>query len=75
MNAAATVDAALRQARGRGVERLDAHLLLAHVLGQSRAWLLAHGDDRLSEGQAAAYEALVERRADGEPFAYLVGER
>lgn len=75
MNPAATVDAALRQARERGVERLDAHLLLSHVLGQSRAWLLAHGDDRLSDAQAAAFETLVERRADGEPFAYLVGQR
>ena len=70
-----TVDAALRDARSRGVERLDAHLLLAHVLGQSRAWLLAHGDDVLSDAHAAAFEALAMRRAAGEPFAYLVGER
>ena len=70
-----TVDAALRDARSRGVERLDAHLLLAHVLGQSRAWLLAHGDDALSDPQGAAFESLVARRAAGEPFAYLVGER
>ena len=70
-----TVDAALREARSRGVERLDAHLLLAHVLGQSRAWLLAHGDDPLSDTQGAAFAALVARRAAGEPFAYLVGER
>ena len=70
-----TVDAALRDARSRGVERLDAHLLLAHVLGQSRAWLLAHGDDALSDPQGAAFAALVARRAAGEPFAYLVGER
>ena len=70
-----TVDAALRDARSRGVERLDAHLLLAHVLGQSRAWLLAHGDDALSDPQGVAFAALVARRAAGEPFAYLVGER
>jgi release factor glutamine methyltransferase len=70
-----TVDAALRDARSRGVERLDAHLLLAHVLGQSRAWLLAHGDDALPDPQGAAFESLVARRAAGEPFAYLVGER
>ena len=70
-----TVDAALRDARSRGVERLDAHLLLARVLGQSRAWLLAHGDDALSDPQAAAFESFVARRAAGEPFAYLVGER
>ncbi len=70
-----TVDAALRDARSRGVERLDAHLLLAHVLGQSRTWLLAHGDDTLSDDHAAAFAALAARRAAGEPFAYLVGER
>ena len=70
-----TVDAALRDARSRGVERLDAHLLLAHVLGQSRAWLLAHGDDALPDPQGATFAALVARRAAGEPFAYLVGKR
>jgi release factor glutamine methyltransferase len=72
---ATTVAAALRDARSRGLERLDAHLLLAHVLGQSRAWLLAHDDDALSPAQAATFDALVARRATGEPFAYLVGER
>jgi release factor glutamine methyltransferase len=70
-----SIDAALRDARSRGVERLDAQLLLARVLGQSRAWLLAHGDDALADAQAAAFEGLVARRAAGEPFAYLVGER
>ena len=75
MSEAASVDGLLRLARSIGVERLDAHLLLAHVLGQSRAWLLTHGDDALPAAQAAAFEALVARRAAGEPFAYLVGER
>jgi release factor glutamine methyltransferase len=70
-----TVDGALQSARALGVERLDAHLLLAHVLGQSRAWLLAHGDDTVSGEHAATFEALARRRAAGEPFAYLVGER
>jgi len=70
-----TVDAALAAARARGVERLDAGLLLSHVLGRPRAWLLAHGDDALAPADAAAFEALAARRAAGEPFAYLVGER
>lgn len=70
-----TVDAALREARASGVERLDAQLLLAHVLGRSRAWLLAHGDDALSGVHAASFQALAARRAAGEPFAYLVGVR
>ena len=75
MSEAASVDGLLRLARSIGVERLDAHLLLAHVLGQSRAWLLAHGDDAVSSDRALAFEALARRRAAGEPFAYLVGER
>ncbi|MBW8756481.1 MAG: peptide chain release factor N(5)-glutamine methyltransferase [Burkholderiales bacterium] len=75
MSTSATVAAALGAARARGLERLDAQLLLAHVLGQSRSWLLAHGDDALPAGHAAAYGALVARRAAGEPFAYLVGQR
>ena len=75
MSLPGTVDAALREARARGLERLDAQLLLGHVLGQSRSWLMAHGDDVLSAGHASAYESLVARRAAGEPFAYLVGER
>ena len=70
-----TVGGALESARTLGVDRLDAHLLLAHVLGCSRAWLLAHGDDALAEDRALAFEALARRRAAGEPFAYLVGER
>ena len=70
-----TIDAALAAARVRGVERLDASLLLSHVLGRPRAWLLAHGDDALAPAHAAAFEALAARRAAGEPFAYLVGER
>ena len=45
------------------------------MLGQSRAWLLAHGDALLAAPDASAFAALVARRAAGEPFAYLVGER
>jgi len=72
---ASTIAATLRDARSRGVERLDAQLLLGHVVGQSRAWLLAHGDDSLPPDQAVAFGALVERRVAGEPFAYIIGER
>ncbi len=66
---------ALKAAREQGVERLDAQLLLAHVMGQSRTWLAAHADAALSDDQDARIQALLARRAAGEPFAYLVGER
>jgi release factor glutamine methyltransferase len=65
----------LAQARGAGVERLDAQLLLARLLGRSRTWLLAHDDAKLDAAQLAAWNAQVARRAVGEPLAYLVGEK
>jgi release factor glutamine methyltransferase len=70
-----TVAQALAAARAAGVDRLDAQLLLAHVLQRPRSWVLAHDDDRLPAAAAAACATLVARRAGGEPFAYLVGER
>lgn len=55
--------------------RLDAEVLLAHVTSMSRASLLAHGSDALRPEQAAAYATLIERRAKGEPVAYLTGHK
>jgi release factor glutamine methyltransferase len=66
---------ALAAARALGVARLDAQLLLARVLQRPRAWLLAHDDEALDDAQLAAWQALLARRAGGEPLAYLVGER
>ena len=55
--------------------RLDAEVLLAHVLGWNRARLHAHPGERLDPVAATRFEALVERRRTGEPVAYLVGRR
>lgn len=55
--------------------RLDAELLLAHVLAWPRARLLAEGRAPLPSGHAGAFGALIERRAALEPVAYLVGHR
>jgi release factor glutamine methyltransferase len=70
-----TVAEALAFARGRGLDRLDAQLLLGHVLGRPRAWLLAHGEVALDADGAASLTTLIERRTAGEPLAYLVGEK
>lgn len=70
-----TLDAAFAAARAAGVERLDAQLLLGHVLGRPRAWLLAHGETELSDADAARFAALVQRRRAGEPVAYLLGTK
>jgi release factor glutamine methyltransferase len=68
------IDEALRAARLR-IDSTDAELLLAHVLGASRSWLFAHARDVLPSEPQARFEALVARRAEGEPVAYLVGHR
>ena len=67
---------ALQQAQHLGLARLDAQMLLLHSLGRDpndRAWLLAHDDDALPTDTLAAYLALCQRRAAGEPVAYLTG--
>jgi release factor glutamine methyltransferase len=73
-----TLAGALSVAAARGIERLDAQLLLLHALGRAqsdRAWLLAHDTEALSETAQAAYRELCERRAGAEPLAYIVGHK
>ncbi|TAN03539.1 MAG: peptide chain release factor N(5)-glutamine methyltransferase [Rhodanobacteraceae bacterium] len=55
--------------------RRDAALLLRHVLGVSDAWLIAHAGDSVDASCAATFHDLIERRARGEPIAYLTGTR
>jgi release factor glutamine methyltransferase len=73
-----TIEQALVWARNHGLERLDAQLLLLHVLGRpvnSRSWLLAHATEPLQAIEQAAYEACVQRRCMGEPLAYITGHK
>ncbi len=70
-----TVAEALARARELGVDRLDAQLLAGHVLQRPRTWLLAHDDAELATADLQAIDALLQRRAAGEPVAYLVGEK
>jgi len=65
----------LADATARLGERADAEALLLHVLGQTRSWLFAHAGDALDMDVQMAFEALVVRRAAGEPVAYLTGRR
>jgi release factor glutamine methyltransferase len=55
--------------------RLDAELLLAHALGWPRARLLAERAYAPDAERAAAFAALVDRRAALEPVAYLTGRK
>ena len=55
--------------------RLDAELLLAHVLGTSRTRLKSHPEEACTPGEHTAYLALLTRRAAGEPAAHLTGAK
>ena len=55
--------------------RLEAELLLVHVLGKPRSWLIAHADDALDAATGTTFEAVVQRRRRGEPVAYITGHR
>jgi release factor glutamine methyltransferase len=69
---ATTIAGALRDG---GLDAIDARALLRHVTGCDEAWLISHPDQQLSAREQAAYASLRARRADGEPTAYLTGER
>ncbi|NIH15633.1 peptide chain release factor N(5)-glutamine methyltransferase [Serratia symbiotica] len=55
--------------------RRDAEILLGFITGRARAFLLAFDETRLTPQQQQQLEALLVRREQGEPVAYLVGER
>ncbi|MGP8955205.1 peptide chain release factor N(5)-glutamine methyltransferase [Enterobacter mori] len=56
-------------------QKRDAEILLEHVTGKSRTYLLAFGETLLTAEQEAQLAALLARRKKGEPVAHLVGER
>lgn len=74
---AAALDAAAARLRAAGVEtpRLDAEVLLRHVLGLDRTGLFLRLPEPITEAERAAFRRLVGRRLGGEPVAYLTGER
>ncbi|PRY73473.1 peptide chain release factor N(5)-glutamine methyltransferase [Halomonas ventosae] len=76
-----TLDALVARAARRLLEagspsaRLDAEVLLCHVLGVDRTWLYTWGDRQVPVFERARFEALLAARAAGQPVAYLTGER
>src|SRR5579885_1249760 len=77
----ATIQEALRQARARlraaeiSSADLDAAILLAHILATDRVTLYSYPERTLTPEQLANFEALIERRLQREPVAYLTGHK
>ncbi|WP_439517729.1 peptide chain release factor N(5)-glutamine methyltransferase [Hydrogenophaga sp.] len=73
-----TLGDTLRELRRQGLERLDAQMLLLTALGRDphdRAWLMAHEGDGVAPEAGMVLNALAQRRLQGEPMAYLLGEQ
>lgn len=69
-----TLKAALEEATA-AVGRVDAHVLVAHLLGVDRAYLAANPMRVLTETEDARIDMLVAQRSLGHPVAYLLGSR
>lgn len=63
------------RSRESDTPRLDAELLLGHVLGATRIQLITDSERPLSKDELGAYRALHKRRRAGEPIAYMLGTR
>ena len=61
----------------KGVEspRLDAEVMLSHVLGKQRIYLYVHFDEPLQAEELAAYRTMIKQRIDRVPVAYILGEK
>lgn len=55
--------------------RLEAEILLGHVLKKNRTYLFAYPEHKLTLSEQTDYQQLIVKRADGLPIAYLTGER
>ncbi|MBG6245161.1 protein-(glutamine-N5) methyltransferase, release factor-specific [Candidatus Symbiopectobacterium sp. 'North America'] len=69
------VATALQQLIHSESPKRDAEILLEHVTCKGRTFLLAFGETLLDDVQLQRLSALLTRRINGEPVAYLTGER
>lgn len=73
-----SVAQALAQAYRQGLARVDAQMLLLHLMQQpahARAWLITHDSDILSAEQQEQWSRLCTQRLQGAPVAYLTGHK
>ena len=72
---AAIAGAAERLSDASESPRLDAEILLCRTIDMPRSYLFAHPEDELDAVTRERFEQLVERRAGGEPMAYIMGTK
>lgn len=69
------LSAAKKQLTNSDTAKLDAEVLLAHVLGKQRSYFYAYPEIKPDQQAVQAYSRLLARRAAGEPVAHLTGKR
>ena len=55
--------------------RLDAEVLLSHILGQERIYLYVHFDEPMEKAELSKFREYVKKRAQHMPVAYIIGEK
>ncbi|NLY90249.1 MAG: peptide chain release factor N(5)-glutamine methyltransferase [Firmicutes bacterium] len=61
--------------RGLPAARLEAELLMAHLLGTDRLRLYTDGERPLNKEEVSKYKALIRQRLSGQPLAYITGKK
>jgi len=72
---AAITDAVERLAPSSDSARLDAEILLCQTIDMPRSYIFAHPEDELDDLTRNRFEALLQRRIDGEPMSYITGTK
>ncbi len=62
-------------AAGIQTARLDAEVLLSHIVDKNRAWLLTHGSEAVENASAVDFENEIHRRCRREPLQYILGKQ
>jgi release factor glutamine methyltransferase len=55
--------------------RLDAEVLLSHIIHRDRVWLITHRDDVLDDKDQRDFDEAIERRSKREPLQYIIGNQ
>jgi len=75
LNQAIRVAAEKLSQAGVATARLDAEVLLSHILNRDRAWLITHIHDALDAGNSALFDDAIVRRAKREPLQHIIGKQ
>jgi release factor glutamine methyltransferase len=75
-----TVDEVLKRATAAlmgvsGSPRLDAQLILGHVINEPREYLIAHSEHALTDLEQRTFEKLITLRSKGMPISYILGQK